>query len=301
MNNISQAEEYLLGQIRRGDNEAWSQLVNRYEGRLLHFAQAKLPQRADCEDIVQETFVSFLKSLNNYRHNCSFETYLFTIIRRKIIDAYRRKQSRGRGLIQNIYRTTRYGDPCNTFENLPAPEHTGSWYARRDEQYHLQQEALSEALLELVNDFKKQLNLRDLEIVELIFYCHLSNHDIAQIMNLKEKNIALIKHRCLKKVRNNVAKLKMSMEPLSDNFENMLNEVWQQQRLSCPKRSTIGAYLLETLDKDWRSYVEFHLDKLGCHYCLASLEDLRRQTAENKSSALHVRIMESTVGFLHKP
>ncbi len=301
MNNISQAEEYLLGQIRQGDNEAWSQLVNRYEGRLLHFAQAKLPQRADCEDIVQETFVSFLKSLDNYRQKCSLETYLFTIIRRKIIDAYRRKKSKDIRLIQDIYRTTRYGNPCNAFENLPAPDHTGSWYARRDEQYHLQQEALSVALLELVNDFKKSLNLCDLEIVELIFYCHLSNRDIAQIMNLKEKNIALIKHRCLKKVRSNIAKLKISLEPLSDNFENMLNEVWQQQRLSCPKRSTIGAYLLETLDKDWHSYVEFHLKKLGCHYCLANLEDLQRQTADNKSSVLHVRIMESTVGFLRKP
>jgi len=299
MNNISQAQEYLLGQIRRGDNEAWARLVDRYEGRLLQFARAKLPQPADCEDIVQETFVSFLRNLDNYRQKCSLETYLFIIIRRKIIDAYRRKQSKNIRLIQDVYRTTRYGDPGNIFENLPAPDHTGSWYARRDEQHHLQQEALSQALLELVNDFKKSLNLRDLEIVELIFYCHLSNHDIAQIMNLKEKNIALIKHRCLKKVRKNVAKLKMSIEPLSDNFENLLSEVWEQQRLSCPKRSTIGAYLLETLDKDWRSYVEFHLKKLGCHYCLANLEDLKRQTAENKASYLHARIMESTIGFLH--
>ncbi|GAH75302.1 unnamed protein product, partial [marine sediment metagenome] len=31
MNNISQAEQYLLGQIRQGDNQAWSQLVNRYQ------------------------------------------------------------------------------------------------------------------------------------------------------------------------------------------------------------------------------------------------------------------------------
>ena len=250
---------------------------------------------------MQETFVSFLKSLNNYRQNCSFETYLFTIIRRKIIDTYRRKQSRDMRLIQDIYKTTRYSQPADAFENLPAPDHTGSWYARRDEQYHLQQDALSEALLKLVNEFKKSLNFRDLEIVELIFYCHLSNRDIAQIMNLKEKNIAIIKHRCLKKARDNVSKPKVSIEPLSEDFENLLNEVWQQQRLSCPKRSTIGAYLLETLDRDWHSYVEFHLDKLGCHYCQANLEDLQRQTAVNKTSALHARIMESTVGFLRKP
>ena len=59
--------------------------------------------------------------------------------------------------------------------------------------------------------------------------------------------------------------------------------------------------VIETLDENWHSYVDFHLNKLGCHYCQASLEDLQRQTAENKTSGLHVRIMESTVGFLHKP
>ncbi len=92
MNKISQAEQYLLGQIRQGDNEAWSQLVNRYEGRLLHFAQAKLPQRTDCEDLVQETFISFIKGLNDYRQDCGLESYLFVILRRKIIDSYRRKR-----------------------------------------------------------------------------------------------------------------------------------------------------------------------------------------------------------------
>ena len=301
MSNISQAEKYLLGQIRRGNNEAWSQLVNRYEGRLLHFAQAKLPQRADCEDIVQETFVSFLRSLSNYRQNCNFETYLFAILRRKIIDAYRRRQSKGIGLTQDICKTTAYSEPGNALENFPSPDHSVSWYARADEQYHLLQDALAEALLRLVNEFKKSLNFRDLKIVELLFYCRLSNSNIAGIINLNEKNIALIKHRCLKKVRNSIVRLKVPIEEASENFENLINEVWEKQRLSCPKRSTIGAYLLETLDKNWHSYVDFHLKKLGCHFCQASLEDLRRQTADNKTSDLHVRIMESTVGFLRKP
>lgn len=301
MSNISQAERYLLEQIRQGDSRAWSQLVNRYEGRLLNFAQAKLTQRADCEDIVQETFISFIKGLYNYRQDCSLETYLFVILRRKIIDTYRRKQSDDIGLIQDIYKTTHYERQSNAFEDFPAPQHTGSWYVRRNEQYHLRQSALSEALSSLVNGFKKSLNFRDLEVVELVFYCHLSNSDIARIINLSEKRIALIKHRCLKQVREHIAKLNVSIEPSLNNFENLLNEVWELQRFSCPKRSTIGAYLLKTIGQNWRSYVDFHLNKIGCQFCQANLKDIQRQTAENKKSDLHVRIMESTVGFLHKP
>jgi len=137
--------------------------------------------------------------------------------------------------------------------------------------------------------------------VELIFYCHLVNREIARIVNQEENKIASLKHRCLKKVHESLLISKVSLEPLSPSFENLLNEVWQQQRLSCLKRSTIGAYLLKTLDLDWHAYVDFHLNKLGCHFCQANLEDLQSKIAENDTSEFHTRIMESTVGFLHKP
>jgi hypothetical protein len=76
--------------------------------------------------------------------------------------------------------------------------------------------------------------------------------------------------------------------------------VWAQGRLSCPKRNTIGAYLLGTLDEPWRDYVAFHLDQLGCRFCQANHDDLRRALDESESQAIRQRIMKSTVGFLRK-
>lgn len=98
-----------------------------------------------------------------------------------------------------------------------------------------------------------------------------------------------------------IAQEEVEIAALKTDIDKSQKVSAQQQRLSCPKRSTIGAYLLDTLDKDWRCYVEFHLKKLECHYCLANLEDLKRKTAENKTSHLNARIMQSTIGFLHKP
>ncbi len=301
MSEITQGEKYLLEQIRRGDNDAWSQLVERYQGRLLTFARAKVPQRADCEDIVQETFIAFVKNLACYRQDCGLETFLFAILRRKITDCFRKRHSKEICLIQDVHKPTRYGELRDAFSDMISPEHTGSWYARRDEQHHLQRRALTEGLSALVNGFKKSLNFQDLEIVELLFYCQLSNKDTAAIMNVSERKIGVTKHRCLKQVRGHIAKMNVPIEPLSSDLENLLNEVWQSQRLSCPKRSTIGAYLLGTLDQSWHGYVDFHLNRLGCHFCRANLEDLRRQNADAKRQDLRVRIMESTVGFLHKP
>jgi len=298
-NRITKAEQYLLDKIRRGNTKAWSEFVDRYRGRLLSFARAKL-QSADAEDAVQEAFVAFITALPNYRGECGLETYLFVLLRRKIIDTYRNRKARHVCLIQDTYKTQGDDKPSDPFANVAGPAQTASWYVRADEKYQLQRLTLAEALSELVYSFKSSLNFRDLQIVELLFYCHLSNKDVAKIMGLSEKAIALIKHRNLKQIHKRIVASRIPIGPSSAEFENLLRDIWELQRFSCPKRSTIGAYLLGTLDKEWHKYVEFHVNKLGCKFCRANLEDLQTQNAKNQSKRLRTRIMKSTAGFLQK-
>ena len=300
MSRITKAEKYLVDQIRRGKNEAWSQLVDRYRGRLLNFARVKLSQRADAEDVVQETFIAFIKNLPAYRQDSGLESYLFSILRRKIINTYRSKHATHLCLIQDIYEPAAVGKISDAFSNLPGPERTGSWYAGRNEQDELLRQELSRALVTLVNRYKTSLNFRNIQIIELLFYCQLSNKDVAKIMNIDKHSVNLIKHRSIKQIHKNLSQLKASSEYTLQSFENLLTQAWEMQRPGCPKRSTIGAYLLETLDENWHRYVDFHLNKLGCHFCRANLQDLEKNK-ENKTPHFHVRIMESTVGFLRKP
>ena len=301
MNRVTKAEQYLIDKIRRGNTQAWSEFVDRYRGRLLSFAQAKLSQSADAEDAIQETFVAFIRSLQDYRGECGLETYLFTLLRHKIIDTYRRQQARHICLIQDTYKTRSDDEPSDPFAEVAGPAQTASWYVRADEKYQVQRIALTDALSELVDSFKSSLNFRDLQITELLFYCHFSNKDVAKIMGLKEKAIALIKHRSLKQIRKRVAASRIPVGPSSEDFENLLTDIWKLQRFSCPKRSTIGAYLLGTLDNEWHKYVDFHVNTLGCSFCRANLEDLQAQNVKNQSKQLRARIMESTAGFLKKP
>jgi len=301
MSELTQADRYLLEQIRQGEPPGWSQLIERYQGRLLAFAQSRLAQRADAEDIVQETFLAFLKVLKNFREQASLETFLFTILRHKIVDRYRAKNTKDVSLLQDIYpKRENDSGSSDAFSKIAGREETASWYARRDELHDQQHKVLSDALAELVKGLRDSLNFRDLEIVELLFFCQLPNKDIAQITNLKPKNIAVIKHRSLKQLRERIEQTSYAIVVSSPIFENLLTEVWKNQRLSCPKRSTIGGFLLGTLDSPWHEYVDFHLNKLGCHFCRANLEDLRQQNTANEQNNLRQRILESTVGFLHK-
>ena len=300
MDRVSRPEQYFLDRIKQGDQQAWSEFVGRYRGRLLRFARAKLPQSADAEDVVQDAFIGFVRSLDRFRGDCDLETYLFALIRRKIIDSYRRREARRVCLIQDAYESGADEGSSDVFEQVKSPVETASWYARADEQYDLQKTVLAEALRDLVDGFKRSLRFRDMQIIELLFYCQLPNKRVAATLSLDEKTVALVKHRSLKHVRSYVERKKVTLGPSSEDFENLLTDIWEYHRFSCPKRSTIGGYLLETLADQWQRYVDFHLNVLGCRFCRANLEDLQSETAEHQQQ-LHARIMESTVGFLHRP
>jgi RNA polymerase sigma factor (sigma-70 family) len=298
---VTQGEQYYLDRIRQGDGQVWSDFVGRYQGRLLRFARAKLPQRADAEDVVQETFIAFLRSIGRYRGECDLETYLFALMRRKIIDSYRSAGARRVCLIQDTCDGQTVEGASDLLDVVQSPVQTASWYARAEEQYDQQKVALAEALSELIDGMKKALKFRDLQVIELLFYCQLANKEVARTLRLDEKAVALIKHRNLKQIRESVTRQKLSEEPSAQQFENLLTDLWEYHRFSCPKRNTIGAYMLGTLEPDWHEYVDFHLNTLGCRFCRANLDDLQSQSHETRQEAFQARIMESTVGFLSRP
>lgn len=306
MAELSEADKYLIDQIRRKNADAWTQLVQRYQGRLLAFARGKLRQPSDAEDLVQDTFISFLKSIDAYREEAGLETYLFTILRRKIVDWFRGQDSAVCLLEDRVTGDSQHDDAPPAIQQVPSRDETASWYARRDEVRDICRTALTASLRDLVAGYRKTKNFRDLKIVEMIFYCQLRNKDVASMLDMDEKQIALIKHRVLKTLRDSVTEHATSELTVADleqleteRADALLIDIWRAERLSCPKRNTLGAYLLDTLDTPWQDYVKFHLDHLGCTYCLASLDDLRNETASaNVSDSFRNRILESTVGFL---
>jgi RNA polymerase sigma factor (sigma-70 family) len=307
---VTKGEQYYLDRIRQGDGQCWSDFVNRYQGRLLRFARAKLPQRADAEDVVQEAFIAFLRSIAKYRGECDLETYLFALLRRKIIDSYRSAGARRVCLIQDAYEGDSEETPGDPLDVMEGPVQTASWYARADEQYDAQKAALAEALGTLIDGMKKSLRFRDLQVIELLLYGQLANKDVAKAMNLDEKAVALIKHRALRQIHEDLDRRGLRVDDGRTNpeseirnprYENLLSDLWEYHRFSCPKRNTIGAYMLGTLEPDWHRYVDFHLNLLGCRFCRANLDDLQSQSHQTQQEAFQARIMESTVGFLHRP
>jgi DNA-binding phage protein len=83
--------------------------------------------------------------------------------------------------------------------------------------------------------------------------------------------------------------------------EHTLGAVWCRERLTCPSREQLGSFLLQVLDDEQQEYVEFHLQTIGCAFCLANLADLQSLQNEPAPNARErrKRFFQSSAGYLH--
>src|SRR5688572_27332669 len=202
MAESTEADRYLLNRIAAGDEAGWSQLVGRYQGRLLAFARGQLRRPADAEDLVQETFVAFLQHRATFDPERSVETYLFTTLRRRIIDTYRGRASKVCLLGDSDVDDAAAGGPGGAGRRggADSAELSASWYVRRDEQAERQKQALARSMEGLVRRYKQGERLRDLEILELLFYAQLRNQEVARLAGVEERAVAVLKHRWLQEL-----------------------------------------------------------------------------------------------------
>lgn len=77
--------------------------------------------------------------------------------------------------------------------------------------------------------------------------------------------------------------------------------IWRRNRLSCPTREGLGSYLLGAMVLEEAEHTRFHIETLGCRYCVANLEDLKAQQEATEADQIHVRrkkYFQSSAGYL---
>jgi hypothetical protein len=84
-----------------------------------------------------------------------------------------------------------------------------------------------------------------------------------------------------------------------DSGLHSLGEIWRRHRLTCLDRERLGSFLLGVLSEGEAAYVAFHIETIGCRYCLANLADLRDQPNE-ATTARRRRYFESSAGHLRR-
>jgi len=72
-------DEYLMGQVARGNRDCLAPLVRRYASSLLTFIRRMTGDAHRAEELFQEVFLSVWKNRRQYRFPKPFKAWLFTI------------------------------------------------------------------------------------------------------------------------------------------------------------------------------------------------------------------------------
>jgi RNA polymerase sigma-70 factor, ECF subfamily len=83
-----------LARAASGDAQAFTQIVERYQGMVYSVAYNVLGDPTDAEDAAQEAFLRCYRKLPQYRSEATFSTWLFRLALTAAVDYRRREQAR---------------------------------------------------------------------------------------------------------------------------------------------------------------------------------------------------------------
>lgn len=176
MVDVDDEDRPLVRLARQGDFTAFESLVSKYERPLYGVAMRIVRHQQDAEEVVQQTFVSVIEHLADFREESAFRTWLTRIATNHALALLRKRARRS---------SVEFHDdrPDESYADLPHPQYIAKWHetpadiAQRRETGEL----LRKALDELDQKYRLVFLLRDVE--------GLSTRETAEALNITESNV----------------------------------------------------------------------------------------------------------------
>jgi RNA polymerase sigma-70 factor (ECF subfamily) len=195
------AEATLLQSLREGDEQAFTELVDRLGASMLRVAGAYVSSRAVAEEVVQESWLAVLTGLDRFEGRSTLKTWIFHIVANK---AKTRAQREGR----TVPFSSLAGDDDGGGPSVDPDRFTdegggkGRWVAPPRSLDHVPEERLlaretreriAAAVAALPAAQRAVISLRDVE--------GLSPEETCNVLELTEGNQRVLLHRARSKVR----------------------------------------------------------------------------------------------------
>ena len=178
-NNREHTDAKLITFFKKGDESAFSQIVMRYQQRLLKVASAVLGDEDEAMDMVQEAFIKAYFNLKSFRGDSSLYTWLYRILYNLCISSLRKKK------IISFFSF----DSHDEFFNLPSHEPDPlEKYERQEIQM-----AVKNAMKKLPSKQRMVFAMKQLD--------GLKHFEIAEIMGITEGAVKASYFHAIKKLR----------------------------------------------------------------------------------------------------
>jgi RNA polymerase sigma-70 factor, ECF subfamily len=199
----------LVRHVRSGNAEAWRQLIERFEGRLLAFVDSRLRDRSASEDVVQETFIGFLTSLPHYDEKRDMEAYLFSIAAHKLTDHLRKQ---GRRPIDQ-FGSDDHGRPL---DEVPGGARAASSIARSSERRKAEEQLLTEAMGQIIREWLARGDYDRVRCLELLIVKNWANKDVASYLNITEQAVASYKFQTVARLKEMARRAGLNLDELGE-------------------------------------------------------------------------------------
>jgi len=157
--SVERADADLVRQAGEGDRDAFRELFERYQRRVLSVVMGMLHDRDAALDVTQETFIKAYRSIDRFKGEASFYTWIYRIAVNLAIDWQRREWRRP---MAAPTRSPSGDGPEEDAIDRIGDETPGNdpFLATRDRQLR---ERVREAIEELTPDHKAVILLREVE------------------------------------------------------------------------------------------------------------------------------------------
>ena len=178
----------VVSEFLGGEERAFTELVERYQTRLLNFVYRTIGDREKAEDLVQEVFIRVYRHLHRFDRSKKFSTWAYTIASNLAKNELRNRSRNPLVLFQTIQKNSQDEDRPLQFEDLNS--RPDDMYRRR----HLRQ-VVEESVAKLPEHHRNVFILRELE-----------GKSYEEIAEITECNLGTVKSR-LNRARNSFAEI----------------------------------------------------------------------------------------------
>jgi RNA polymerase sigma-70 factor (ECF subfamily) len=199
---LGKGEAALLERLKRGDEGAFDELVNQHHSALIRMAMGYVADREVAEEVVQDTWMAVIESLNRFEGRSSLRTWICGILIHKAKDRGVREKRHTTFSAFESYeddneeavdpsRFQQSGELAGHWAFPPQP-----WDDRTPEKLLVSQQAVNamqRAIEALPSTLKEVLILRDVEGVDA--------KDVCEMLKITETNLYVRLHRARERVR----------------------------------------------------------------------------------------------------
>ena len=183
-------EHRLIEQFRKRSSDAMEGIVSRYEQSLYNFGLRMCGQKEDAEDIIQETFLSAFRYLDDFREETRLKNWLFKIAANACYRKRRRKKCEPE---HELSLESLLGDGAGGQYDIPDWSEDPAENLFRSEL----KEIINEAVLSLPPKYRMSFTLRDME--------GFSTEEAADIMGVTPQAVKTRLHRARLFLRDNIS------------------------------------------------------------------------------------------------